>query len=98
MTILEALREHNDPALLRQNQAFYTYMAEIGKDSNYVGADEMTRWYQRNLKMATNLVRIASSPTDRVLVLVGSGHAYWLTEILATSPSVTVEPSITYLR
>ncbi len=98
MTILEALRQHNDPALIREGQAFYTYMAEIGKDTSYVGADVVVRWYERNLKMAANLLRIASSPSDRVLVLVGSGHAYWLHEILATSPSVAIEPSITYLR
>lgn len=98
MTILEALRQHNDPALIREGQAFYTYMAEIGKDTSYVGADVVALWYTRNLKMAANLLRIASSPSDRVLVVVGSGHAYWLNEILATSPSVAVEPSITYLR
>ncbi|MGH7713598.1 MAG: DUF5694 domain-containing protein [Gemmatimonadaceae bacterium] len=45
-----------------------------------------------------NTLRIATSPADRVLVVVGSGHAYWLNEILARSPSVEVEQAVKYLR
>ena len=98
MTILDALRQHNDTALMGENQAFYNYMAEIGKDSSYVGVELATGWYARNLRMATNLVRIASNPNDRVLVIVGSGHSYWLNTILRDSPSVRVEPAIKYLQ
>lgn len=98
MTILEALRQHNDTSLMDENQALYNYMAEIGKDSMYAGADMLVGWYERNLKMAMNLVRIASDPSDRVLVIVGSGHSYWLNTILRTSPSVHVEAAIRYLR
>ncbi len=98
MTILDALRQHNDTVLMGENQAFYNYMAEIGKDSSYVGVDLATGWYARNLRMATNLVRIASHPNDRVLVIVGSGHSYWLTTILKDSPSVKVEHAIKYLQ
>lgn len=98
MTIIDALRQHNDTSLLNENQALYNYMGEIGKDSAYVGADMLVGWYERNLKMAMNLLRIASSPTDRVLVIVGSGHSYWLNTILRTSPSVRVESAISYLK
>jgi len=97
-SILDMYRIENDPELQGKMQAMYVRMVEVGKDSVYKGADVVTSWYERNLKIAANILRTARDPNDRVLVLIGNGHAYYLNEILGHSPSVHVEMASTYLR
>ncbi len=49
-------------------------------------------WYLRNAKMFGKLTNIAK-PGDRVLVVVGSGHAYWLRHFAGSTPGFrTVDP------
>ncbi len=96
-SIVELYRIENEPAALELNQSLYVYLAEIGRDSVYVGADQMTRWYARNARIATNILRTAA-PGERVLVLIGTGHAYLLNEILSRSPSVRLEPVLALLK
>jgi len=97
-SILDMYRIENDPELQGKMQAMYVRMVEVGKDSVYKGADVVTSWYERNLKIAANILRTARDPNDRVLVLIGNGHAYYLNEILGHSPSVRLEMASTYLR
>jgi hypothetical protein len=42
----------------------------------------------RNAKMFAKIALIAE-PGDRLLVLVGSGHRYWLTHFAENSPGFT---------
>ena len=75
-----------------------SYLAEIGVGDDYVGTEQLNRWYQRNSRIATNILRTIDSPNDRVLVLFGSGHAYLLHEILSHSPTIRLEPVASYLK
>jgi hypothetical protein len=45
-------------------------MATVGSAKNYVGADVVSDWYKRNLKIYANLSRIAE-PNDRILLIIG---------------------------
>jgi pheromone shutdown protein TraB len=56
------------------------------------------RWYERNLKIASNVLRIIDSPSDRVLVIIGAAHGPILREILAQVPGVRVIPPADVLR
>lgn len=54
-------------------------MALIGSSDDYVGADVILRWYERNIKIFVNVARLASESSDRILVLIGGGHLPLLT-------------------
>jgi hypothetical protein len=96
-TLLEIFREANDPAWDDRVHGMYQWLAEVGKDSDYMGADMVSDWYERNLKIAVNIRRI-SKPGDRVFVLIGSGHCKLLREFLAQTPGFEVVPASTYLK
>jgi hypothetical protein len=53
-------------------------------------------WYLRNAKMFSKLTLIAR-PGDRVLVLVGAGHAYWLRHFVETTPGFRLADPRPYL-
>ncbi len=76
----------------------YLLMATVGKDSNYTGADVIAGWYERNLKIAVNVMRIVESPEDRVLVLFGAGHLPLLYHFFKLSPDVEVVNVEEYLK
>ena len=85
-SIAELLLRQNDPERDRRNHArgHYTFL-DFGDADNQVGAEFNSYWYMRNAKMFAKIDLIAE-PGDRVLVLVGSGHRYWLTHFAELTP------------
>lgn len=58
---------------------------------NYEGSQLVLQWYERNLKIFSNLQNICKKK-DRVLVLIGSSHLKILKELVcASSEMVMVE-------
>jgi hypothetical protein len=97
-TVLEQIRVMNDVEAMIRMHSLYLLLAEAGKDADYTGADVVAGWYERNLKIAMNIVRTADSPDDRVLVLIGAGHAKLLRDFLRESPSVELVEAGKYLN
>ena len=84
----------------RADSAHGIYMAalRVGADTSYPGATMTARWYERNLRIASNVLRLIEGPNDRVLVLMGAAHGPILREILGRVPGVRVMPPGDALR
>ncbi|WP_312902526.1 DUF5694 domain-containing protein [Chryseobacterium taichungense] len=53
----------------------------------YDGADMLALyWYNRNLRIFRNIQNIPHNPEDRLLVIVGNGHASVLRQLFTSSP------------
>lgn len=98
-TVSELLLDASDPTTLAGNHRVYVDLARVGLDNDYIGADVVLRWYERNLKIFVNLCRIINSPEDRVLVLVliGAGHLPLLRHFLEGAEAFTVVPARSWL-
>ena len=96
-SIAEQLMLHNDPAHdeLGQAKGYYALLA-IGDGEDQPGAELNAYWYMRNAKMFAKIGLIAK-PGEKVLVLVGSGHRYWLDHFVATTPGFVSVDSRPYL-
>jgi hypothetical protein len=73
---------------------WYMVLATVGRDSVYKGAEEVSKWYTRNLHIFANIARVAQ-PGERVLVIMGSGHGTLLRQFIHESPDlelVSVQP------
>ena len=93
-TVGEIIRALNSA---RADSAHGVYMAalRVGADTSYPGASMTARWYERNLKIASNVLRLVESPEDRVLVVIGAAHGPILREILERVPGIQlVRPSV----
>ena len=73
-SVSELLIGGNDPGKVAQSHTFYSDLAQVGEGENYIGADVVLRWYERNLKIFTNIRRVVTSPGDRLLLVIGGGH------------------------
>ena len=81
----EILRLENDPARIKHGHALYVEMARVGAGDTYVGASLLAKWYERNIRIVSDVQRMAQ-PGDRVLVIFGAGHAAILRELIADDP------------
>lgn len=95
--LLAEMNMPDHPLFIRgQGEGYYALLA-LGKGRTLPGADLNARWYARNARIFAKLTQVVK-PGDRVLVVYGAGHAYWLRHFAAETAGFTlVEPS-PYLR
>ncbi|WP_321489346.1 DUF5694 domain-containing protein [uncultured Hyphomonas sp.] len=97
-TITQLLGRHNDTSKLReQHDEFYYGMLGISDGEDLAGAALNYGWYARNALIFANLVK-ATRPGDRVVVVYGAGHAYWLRHFVEETPGFELEETMDYLR
>lgn len=95
-TVLDLLRFLNSDRVDVTNE-FYLASAQIGKDTNYIGADMVSGWYERNLKIFINITRLAESNTDRIIVIIGTGHLTLLKRFIKDAPNFEFVPANDFL-
>jgi hypothetical protein len=78
------------------HQSGYYELLKLGDGEAQPGADLNAMWYLRNAKMFGKLTNIAK-PGDRVLVVVGSGHAYWLRHFAGNTPGYRAADPVSFL-
>ena len=70
-----------------------------GSNREPIGADKfISRYYNRNLRIYSNVQRIVTSSSDRVLILYGNTHLYILKHLFEASPEFTVLSVLDYLK
>jgi hypothetical protein len=62
------------------------------------GADRVTNWYKRELRIFANLNRITQFPDDRVLFIVGSGHLAIQRNFALDSPQFCLVDAEAFLK
>jgi len=63
------------------------YLVGDFKLDTYRGADVLSVfWYNRNLRIFRNIQRITESTEDRIIIIIGNGHAAILRQLLESSP------------
>ena len=86
----------------RNQASMYDYLhygLAYGKDSNYVGQNFALSWYDRNLKIFTNILRNIDVKKDKVIVvLFGSSHTSILRQFFEDHPYFELVPLTELLK
>lgn len=96
-SVSQLLQAVNDPKGLWGNNDSYYGMLTIGDNDTQTGADLNAMWYLRNAKIFGKLLHVAK-PGDRVLVVYGGGHGYWLRHFAQVTPGVRNVDVLPYLK
>ncbi|WP_300543104.1 DUF5694 domain-containing protein [Maricaulis sp.] len=99
-TVGEVLAWMNTDAALDANHDFYLAYSirRWGADGNAGGAHTVGNWYTRNILIFQNILKqVEDRQGDRVLVVVGQGHAAILRHLADQSPWVTLVNPLDYL-
>ena len=87
-TVLETLQYMNSDSKAAKDVAFYYAFVPFGEPGDYAGSDLLAAWYQRNIRIYHNVVKLIESPSDRILVIYGAGHLGWLQQDIANDATV----------
>lgn len=78
---------NNPKNRLKDHQAYLTNTVLTGAGDLYNGADNVARWYQRNIKIFANAYDLADfNEQDRLMLIFGSGHVWQLRQLFMDSP------------
>ncbi|MDP9076987.1 MAG: DUF5694 domain-containing protein [Bacteroidota bacterium] len=70
-----------------------------GSNDEPIGADGfITRYFNRNVRIYSNIQRIVTSKKDRILVIYGATHMYLLKTLFAASPEFELNDIMKYLN
>jgi hypothetical protein len=96
-SVSHALLKLNRPDQADKDQSWYYGALRYGDTGKQPGAELNAYWYMRNAKIFGKLM-IAARPGDRVLVVYGSGHNYWLRHFATTTPGFQNIDPTPYLK
>lgn len=97
-TVSQLLARQNDPAQIEaMHNAFYYGLFELADATEQPGAQLNYGWYARNA-LTFGKIAAATEPGDRVIVLYGSGHAYWLRHFAENTPGFSLVEPASYLE
>jgi hypothetical protein len=97
-SVRQILLDFNGPAMDDLVHRFYMALLRVGKGKDYPGTDAVSHWYDRNLRIATHIARLADGPGERILVIIGSGHGKLLRQFIAEMPGFELVDCSTYLK
>ena len=90
-TISDLLLFVNSKEQVRAEQELYMDFVQFTGGGEYPGPDLLVEWYRRNARIFANLRSLIASPEERVLVIYGSGHLYWLQRNVLDSRDLELE-------
>jgi hypothetical protein len=85
-----------DSPMGEAGHGIYMQILSLGSGANQPGAVLNGRWYTRNAIIFAKLRQVAK-PGDRIVVIYGAGHSYWLRELVRTTPGFNLVDATDYL-
>lgn len=93
------LYQMNRPDVLaRAHWPYVDLMLAMVAGDDYAGPEVVAGWYERNLKIFANLLRITASEEDRIFVVYGQGHVPTIRQLVIDHPEYCVEDPLPYLE
>lgn len=87
-SLKDALYYLNTKSAIDQNHNGYLMLTQVGIDDNDIGLKQVGKWYASNLKIYSNIKQLATSKSDRILVIYGQGHCKILSQLIKDSPDL----------
>ena len=99
LNLLEKLKITNDNLYLDFNiEVNAEMLSHVGSEKGFEGADEATKYYQRNIRMYSNLNRLNLTSKDRVFILMGASHTAYFRDFISRSPKYKMVNTFNYLK
>ena len=97
-TVLETLLYMNADGKVADDVGFYYRQAHFGEPGDWAGADLVSDWFRRNMRIYSNIAQLVDSPRERVLVIYGAGHLGWLQHNFASDPSIQLRKLAEFVK
>lgn len=95
-TIVDMYKYYNSEEWSKLNHSIYIQANMISASNNYAGAEMVTKWYERNLKIFSNIQRLADT-YRRIFIIYGAGHLKILRDLINADSNLKLIDAGKYL-
>ena len=95
-SILDMYKYYNGDEFSNLNHNMYIKGNEIQIDGAYIGSELVTKWYERNLKIFSNIQQLAKK-SNRLFIIYGAGHLKILKELIQSDNNLKLVDVYQYL-
>ena len=95
-TLSDLYKYYNSAEWSRLNHSVYIQANRTSTDNPYAGAEMVSKWYERNLKIFSNIQRLADKG-KRLFILYGAGHLQLLRDLIQADRSLKLVDVFAYL-
>ena len=95
-TIVDMYKYYNSEEWSKVNHSIYIQANMISAGNNYAGAEMVTKWYERNLKIFSNIQRLADT-YRRIFIIYGAGHLKILRDLINADSNLKLIDAGKYL-
>ncbi len=89
----------NNPEMLSVYLGHYLIGSfKVGAEGENPGADMVTPWFNRNLRILANLMQLAENKNERVFFMVGVGHVPIIRHAALSNPEIELIDVSQYLK
>ncbi|MFB9079497.1 DUF5694 domain-containing protein [Flavobacterium procerum] len=98
-SLTDMMLYYNKKETENQNIQWYLEVANrAGNPDDFSGASLVSKWYQRNLYMYSLIQKLTESTDNKIMILVGAGHAALIREFIAHDPTFEIVDLATVLK
>jgi Family of unknown function (DUF5694) len=97
-TVLETLLYMNAEERVVREVGLYYRLAHFGEPGDWAGADLLADWFRRNMRIFSNVTRLADAPNERVLMVFGAGHLGWLRQAVSSDPALRLRTLAEFVK
>lgn len=97
-TVLETLLYMNSDERVAEDVGYYFQLAEFSEPWDWAGADLVSDWFRRNMRIYGNVVRLVDDANERVLVIYGAGHLGWLQYAFGSHPNLRLRKLAEFIQ
>lgn len=98
-SLINLMLYYNEKATNEDNIQWYLEVANrAGNPDDFTGASLVSNWYKRNLYMYSLVQKLTESKDEKIMVLLGAGHAAMLREFIKHDPTFELVELSTVLK
>ena len=95
-TIIDMYKYYNSEEWPKRHHSIYIQANAIRLDNTYAGAEMVAKWYERNLKIFSNIQRLAAK-YQRIFIIFGAGHLQILRDLINADSNLKLVDIDSYL-
>jgi hypothetical protein len=93
LTLKDYLLHANSDSINAREFGYFLVGTRKGTNKEPMGADGwITKYYNRNVRIYSNVQRLGAKPSDRILIIYGAMHLYILKHLFKASPEFELVP------
>lgn len=98
-SLQEMMLYYNTKQAENENLQWYLEVANrAGNPDDFTGASLVSNWYKRNLYMYSIIQKLTESTDNKIMILVGAGHAALIREYITHDPTFELVELSTVLK